>query len=147
VAHSGNFFILDWVIQQEMEVGQDAPSWDMSRYEPGFYAKPYITDTYPLGELVERKRWGLAVASIQYENLGWSKDGKTLAFDRARMIGILVPVPALAGLAALPPLLWLGRKGFGRRAACACPACGYDLRRSESPTCPECGADIARRIW
>jgi hypothetical protein len=130
----------------------------MSRHEPGFYAKQYITDTYPLGELVERKRWGLAVASIQYENLGWSKDGKTLALDRVRMIGILVPVPALAGLATLPPLLWLGRKWFAGRDAFACPACGYELRGTpaleipgsdsgrgtKAKTCPECGAACGR---
>jgi hypothetical protein len=57
-----------------------------------------------------------------------------------------VPGWGVAGLALLPPALWLHRRRIERRRRARssvglCPACGYDLRASPR-RCPECGVAV-----
>jgi hypothetical protein len=62
------------------------------------------------------------------------------------MVTLLVPLWSLTAPAAVPPILWLARRGHRRRRRRQrlglCVACGYDIRATPD-RCPECGRSPA----
>jgi hypothetical protein len=58
---------------------------------------------------------------------------------------VIVPLWAMVGAAAIPPLAWLlvRRRRAARAARGVCAECGYDLRATPG-RCPECGIKVER---
>ena len=126
-------------VRHRVAAGTDAHHFSTYRHEPN---QMWLTDQIggDTGSYQPFDRTSYEWLNFQLGD-GTDISGRAaLGFGQVKWL--VVPLWAVAGLAAVLPVVWLARTGrrARRRTHGLCPACGYDLRASPG-RCPECGAE------